>query len=314
MLEQPMERRTLYGGGLGSAGVLLAGVQLVQGVQQLDGFSGSDRALVFTFETAPFVLIGLTLTVVGYWLTKQKRYEPDLPRIIAWGVGSTLLFAAVAALVLFSQQVNRNTLEGAQYVAMNLITVGAVVGILVGLYDARSRSHQRELKQERDRVETFAEKAADVNNYGRELNRSESLDEVSSLCIQGLQAFLDITEIAVVVTDRSEHEIVDNTVVGGQEDALFDLADDALDQEPTSVVTRESTPADFRGGSTLLSILVTETEDSSVVLLAVVEEAEFAEEDVQLLGMLVAHAATAIDRIYERRLQIAAEEAPNSPD
>ena len=298
-----MQRRTLYGGSLGAAGLLLAGIQLLQGIQQVEGFDGGDRAIVYAFETVPFVLIGLALAFVGYWLTTQPAYEPDLPRIVAWGVGSMLLFASVAALILFSQQVPANSLTGGKYVAMNQITVGAVVGVLVGLYDARSRQGQRELAAERDRVEQFAQKAADVNNYGRELNRSDSLDEVSSLCIQGIQAFLDVTGVAIVATDADDHEFLDNTVVSAADETLFELANDALDQEPASAVTVEDTPDALDVPTDLLSMLVTAHDDSSIVLLAFVDESNALEiEDVQLLEMLVAHAATAVDRIYDRRL------------
>jgi len=298
-----MQRRTLYGGSLGAAGLLLAGIQLLQGIPQVEGFEGGDRAIVYAFETVPFVLIGLALAFVGYWLTTQPAYEPDLPRIVAWGVGSTLLFASVAALILFSQQLATNSLKGGEYIAIDQITVGAVVGVLVGLYDARSRQGQRELAAERDRVEQFAQKAADVNNYGRELNRSDSLDEVSSLCIQGIQAFLDVTEVAIVATDADDHEFLDNTVVSAADETLFELANDALDQEPASAVTVEDTPDALDVPTDLLSMLVTAHDDSSIVLLAFVDESNALEiEDVQLLEMLVAHAATAVDRIYDRRL------------
>ncbi|PSQ61145.1 MAG: hypothetical protein BRD21_10535 [Halobacteriales archaeon SW_8_66_22] len=282
---------------------MLAGIQLLHGIQQVEGFEGGDRAIVYAFETVPFVLIGLALAFVGYWLTTQPAYEPDLPRIVAWGVGSTLLFASVAALILFSQQLATNSLKGGEYVAMEQITVGAVVGVLVGLYDARSRQGQRELAAERDRVEQFAQKAADVNNYGRELNRSDSLDEVSSLCIQGIQAFLDVTEVAIVATDADDHEFLDNTVVSAADETLLELANDALDQEPASAVTVEDPPDALESPNALLSILVTAHDDSSIVLLAFVGEANALEtEDVKLLDMLVAHAATAFDQIYDRRL------------
>lgn len=301
-----MQRRTLYGGGLAAAGLLLSGMQLVQGFQQLAGFEGTDRALVYVFQTAPFVLIGLTLAFVGYRLTRQPEYERELPRIVAWGVGSTLLFASVAALILFSQQVTLNTLEGGQYVAVNQITVGAVVGVLVGLYDARGRRRQRELQAERDRVETFAGKAADVNNYGRALNRSETLDEVGSLCIQAVQSFLGLTELAVVVTDREDTEFLGNTVVNAPEETLFELAEASLDQEPTVVAIDESQSPSVDGGRPVVSTLVTAHADSSIVLLALAEEGTtFEREDVQLLEMLVAHAATAINRIHERQRSVA---------
>jgi len=298
-----MQRRTLYGAGLVATGVLLAGTQFVQGLQQLGGFEGTDRVLVFAFETVPFVLVALSLSFVGYWLTTQAQFEPDLPRILAWGAGSTLLFASVGALFVFSQQVTGTTFQQAQYIAMNQITVGAVVGVLVGLYDARSRLRQRELQAERDRVETFAQKAADVNNYGRELNRSSSLAEVSSLCIQGLGTFLDVTEMAFVVTDGEEYEFVDNTVLDTPEEALSGIIDGALDQEPASVVA-ESSPDGVDRGEQVVSILITAREESSVVLLAFSDEPGLGEEDVQLIEMLVAHAATAVERIYERRVSV----------
>lgn len=302
-----MERRDVFGGGIAIAGLLLTGLQLVQGLQQLEGFEGANRVVVFTFETLPFVLIGLALAYLGYWLSRQPDYEQDLPRIVAWGVGSTLLFASVGALILFSQQVKPavDILGQAQYVVINQITVGAVVGVLVGLYDARSRARERALEAERDRVELFAKKAADVNNYGRELNRSDSIDEVSSLCIQSLQAFLDLTELAFVITDDEEAELVDNTVVNVSDDALAELARQSLYQEPATLVTHDELPPELaERGDSAISLLVTGHADSSVVLLALTDDdSAFGETDIQLLEMLVAHAATALDRIYDSKLE-----------
>jgi hypothetical protein len=296
-----MQRRTLYGGGLGAAGLLLAGTQLVQGAQQLEGFGGTDRALVFAFETAPFLLIGLSLTFIGYWLTAQPEYEPELPRILAWGAGSALLFASVAALFLFSRQVTSHTLEQGEYIATNQVTVGAVVGVLVGLYDARSRLRQRELRVERDRVETFAGKAADINSYGRELDRSETLEEVSSLCIQAVRTSLGITELTVVVTDRGDRELLDNTVVSASEETLLGIAEASLDREPGSVAVDGSPPPSVDGEKQVVSALVAERDELSVVLVALAEEADTpGTEDVELLEMLVAHAATGVERAHER--------------
>jgi hypothetical protein len=262
--------------------------------------------IVFAFETLPFVLVGLSLSFVGYWVSNQPEYEQDTPRIALWGAGSTLLFASVAALILFSQQVKPTVdiLGQAQYAAMNQITVGAVVGILLGLYDARSRARQRELERERDRVEQFAKKAADINNYGRELNRSDSIDEMSSLCIQALQTFLGLTEIAFVITDEEESELIDNTVVNVSEEALVELARDSLDQEPASVTTHHSPPDELKErADNAITMLITDHEDSAVVLLALTEDATaFGKEDIQLLEMLVSHAATALDRIYDAKL------------
>lgn len=303
-----MARRHVYGVGIALAGLVLAGVQLAQGLQQLDGFVGGTRWIVFTFETAPFVLVGLTLTFVGYWVSTRPVYEVDLPRIAAWGVGSTLLFASVAALIVFSQQVKPtiDILDQASYIAMNHVTVGAVVGVLLGLYDARSRVRQRQLQSERDRVELFAKKAMDINTYGRELNRSESIDAVSALCIEAVQGLLGVSETAFVIVDDVDYTVVDDTVVTTPEGALADLARQSRGQEPTTVVSHETLPdAVQTRASAAASVLVTDLEDSSVVLLALTDDATFDEEAVQLLELLLTHAATALDHIHHTTRQSA---------
>lgn len=295
-----MDRRGQYGGVIAVTGIVLTAIQLVQGNQQrgdLGGLSGADQALVFLFGTAPFVLVGLTLVYAGYWLSGQTQYEQDMPRIVAWGVGSTVLFASVGALLLFSQRVMLGTLENAPSMVINQVTIGAVVGVLVGVYDARSRSRQREIERERDRIEAFAGKAADINNYGRELNRAASIDEVSALCIEGFQTLLGLTETAFVGIEDGEQTVINSTVMSVDDETLVELSTGATDNEQATV-TIQDTPdgLDSRNGR-LLTLLVTEHDGAAVVLLAFAGEEEFGEEDIQLLELLVSHAATALDRI-----------------
>lgn len=297
-----MERRDAYGWGITAVGLVLGAIQLIQGGQQLSaltGLSESDLVIVFAFETVPFVLIGLSLVYVGYWLTEQAGFEPDLNRILGWGVGSAVMFASIAALILFSQQVTLDTFAQGQYVTMNLVTVGAVVGVLVGIYDAQSRLRQRELEAERDRIEAFAGKAADINNYGRELNRARSVDEVSALCIEAIQTLLGLTETALVAVEVDEGTVIDSTIVGAENAALIDVAREAMDQEQTNAVVREDAAID---SDRLLSMLVTAHEDNGIVLLAPAAGADgFGDEDLQLLELLVSHAGTALDRIHDAR-------------
>jgi len=299
-----MERREYYGGGIALVGVVLTLIQLFQGVQQLEGHTGlsdSDLVIIFAFETVPFVIIGASLIYVGYWLSRQPTYETDLQRICLWGTGSAIMFASVSALILFSQQVTLNTLEQGQYIAMNLITLGTVVGVLVGIYDARSRANVRDLERERDRVQAFAGKAADINNYGRELNRAQSLDEVSALCIEALQTLLGITETAMIAVSE-EDTVINSTVVNVDDDALTEVAENSLNQNQSDAEVHDVLPEGFEDvADWVLTILVTEHEDTAVVLVTMAEETDAFEgdEDVQLLELLVTHAATALDRIYQ---------------
>lgn len=296
-----MERRHSYGVGIGVTGLVLTAIQLVQGIQQLgdvEGLSGTDGAIVFAFGSVPFVLVGLALVYAGYWVTGQTAYEPDLDTILAWGVGSTVLFVSVAALLVFNQRVALGTFEQGQYLVIDQLTVGAVVGILVGVYDARSRARQRELERERDRIESFAGKAADMNNYGRELNRAETIEEVSALCIEGLQTLLGLTETGFVAVDDDGGSVVNNTIVNVDAATLVELAAEADTQQPATVEIVEG--SELGKDERILSILVTRHDDTAVVLLSFTGGSDsFEEEDVQLVELLCTHAGTALDRIYD---------------
>ena len=298
-----MARRHRYAGGIAATGLFLTLLQVAQGVMQLERLEVTDRTAVFALETLPFVVTALGLTYVGYWLATQTELERELSRVVVWCAGSVVLFAAVAVLLVFSLQVTlgAGTVEQAPYVAGNLVTVGALAGVLVGIYDARSTVRQRELQHERDRIQQFARKAADVNNYGRELNRSASVDEVSSLCLQAMQAFLGLTNLAFVVTDGEGVELVDDTTVGVPSEALQTLVSDSLDQPRSTFVSHDVLPEGFAGSAEgAVTLLVTRRDGSAVVLVALTDDPDaVCDEDVQLLEMLVAHAATALDRIYD---------------
>ena len=287
-----MQRRHVYGAGIALAGVFLAGVQTVQGLQQ------STRGIVFAFEAVPFVLVALTLTYAGYWLARQPHLDPDAARILSWGVGGAVLFASLAALLLFGQRVFLGTLDRAAVVAMDHLTVGSVVGVVVGLYDARGRKRRRDLEAERDRVEAFGNKAADVNNYGRALNECSDVDEVSALCIQGIQALLGVSEVAVLAIDGDDTSVVDDTTLNVERASLELLGRRARGGERATVVTSDDLPeAVTTRANAVVSLELTGTDERSFVLVALAPETTVAEEDVQLLELLASHAGTAIDGV-----------------
>ena len=302
-----MERRHLYGGGIAVTGVFLAAVQLWHGLEQ------TGRGLVLAFEAGPFVLVALALTYVGYWLTTEDSVENDIPRIIAWGLGGTVLFISIGALLLFSQRVFLDTLDRAAYVAFDHGTIGAVVGLLVGLYDARSRQTYRELERERDRIEAFGNKAADVNNYGRALNQCDSVDEVSALCIQAMQALLGVSEVAVLALEDDVATVIDDTILNVSEETLASLGERARDAERATVVTHEGVPGELSERATaIVTVEMTAQSETSFVLVALTRaDTAFETEDIQLLELLTAHAGTAIDGITHDSEATIPEETTN---
>jgi len=293
--EISMETRHGYGLVLALVGLVLAGVQTLHGLQQ------SRRPIVLAFEALPFVLVALVLVYAGVWLAHAEAFEPDLSRIFAWGVGTTLLFASVSALMLFGQRVSTGTLDRSAFVAIDLVTLGAVVGILIGLYDARGRRRRRELQHQRDRIEEFGHKAADVNNYGRTLYQSDSVHEISALCIEAMQALLGLSEVAVLVVGEDDTDPIDNTVINTEAADFASLVEDAGTGDRATVVTHEDLPDALADrGETALSILLTDRGDRAVVAVAVVPAGtDFDHEDVQLVELLASHVGTALDGTRE---------------
>ncbi len=140
----------------------------------------------------------LAVTYAGVWLARDTAFEGATSRAAAWAAGGTVTVAAVAALLLFSQRVTSGSLARASYLTVDLVTVGALAGVLVGLYDARSRSRLRELAAERDRVEAVAGKAADVNNYGRAIASAPSVDGVAAFVVEAFGTMTGMEETAVI--------------------------------------------------------------------------------------------------------------------
>jgi hypothetical protein len=285
-----MDHRTVVGGLVGAHGGVLAGIQVVHGLQLTGG------PIALAFEAGPFVLLAATLPYVGYWVMANEEIEPDAVRIFGWTVGALLLFAAIGALLLFSQRVAFGTLAGASSLTVDTITVGSVVGAMVGLYDAHSRDQRRELAAQRDRIEAFANTAADVNNYGRALSQADSIRDVSALCIEALQVMLDVDESAVARVEGESVEILDSTVVGVEEAALAELVGLGLEGEVTSVELRHDLPAGLADHAAVaVTVCVYAVAETAVVLVALSDDADFPDEDLQLLELLGSHAEVTLE-------------------
>ena len=286
-----MERRHVYGAVFGLVGGLGAAIQLIHAVEQ------TDVPIAIAVDGIPFALLGLSLTFVGYWLATHAAFEPDLPRIATWAVGGTILLASVAALTLFSQRVATGSLERAIYTTADSVTVGAVAGTVVGLYDARSQRHQRDLERERDRTEAFARKAADLNNYGRALAQATTIEEVSAYCIEGLSALLDHDETAFVEVTAEDERITSSTVSTVDDATVCTLARTAADDDEIVAIRASGEAPDAVASA--LTVRIESTAATTGVLVAISDDAQtLSTEDEQLLELLVSHASMILDRLY----------------
>lgn len=288
-----MERRTLYGGAVALTGVVLGVVQVVHAYQQ------SSQPVFVLVDAVPMVAVALALSFAGSHLAREEEYEPDLTRALGWTIGGIVVFVSFAALTLFSQNVATGEIARASFVAVDHITMGATAGMLVGIYDARARERRRDLESERDRVEAFATKAADLNNYGRAIAQSDDTAGVGAFCIEAVSTLFGFDESAFVELSEDENRVVGKTMVGIDDDTVRTMAERATDQEIGTVeVIDEPTTELGRDVGRAVRVLVAVHRDRSFVLLSLADADEpVADEDRQLFELLVSHAGMSLDHI-----------------
>jgi len=289
-----MHRRTLAGLGLAVAGLVLAGIQLVHAIQQ------TDIPVAIAVDALPFVAMGLALVYAGYWLARDDAFETTAARVVVWGAGATVAFAAVAALILFSQQVTMGSLDRATYLTVDILTVGALTGVLVGLYDARSRNRRHELEIERDRVEAFGRKAADVNNYGRAIASAGSDDAIAAYITEAISSLTGIDETAVLRVRDEEAELLSNTVRAVSAERVTELARAVREDPRGDVISHADSPPVDVGGtvSDVLTAVITGRGETTTVVVAVDTSGTATDEqDRKLLELVVAHATVRLEKL-----------------
>ena len=283
-----MNQRLLTGTALALSGVVLAAMQALHAFQQ------TRIPVAIAVDALPFAAMGLAIAYAGVWLARDTTFEGATSRVAAWAAGGTVAFAAIAALLLFSQRVTSGSLARASYLTVDLVTVGALAGVLVGLYDARSRGRLRELAAERDRIEAFAGKAADVNNYGRAIASAPSVDGVAAFVVEAFGTMTGMEETAVIRLRDGDAVVLANTVRTVSADVVGEFARAVRTQQQGAVTVHDRPfPVDIPESVTdCVSAVVLGDEDTTTVVLSVAtDETTVGEEDEKLLELIVSHAS-----------------------
>ncbi|WP_137683270.1 hypothetical protein [Haloarcula mannanilytica] len=292
-----MNQRLVTGAALALSGVVLAGMQVLHAVQQ------TRIPVAVAVDALPFAAMALAIAYAGVWLARDTTPEGATSRVAAWAAGGTVAFAAVAALLLFSQRVTTGSLARASFLIVDLVTVGALAGVLVGLYDARSRSRLRELEAERDRIEAFAGKAADVNNYGRAIASAPSVDGVAAYVVEAFSTMTGMEETAVIRISDDNSMALANTIRTVPVDVVGAFARAVRTQQQGEIAVHERPfPVDFPESVTgCVSAVVLDDEDATTVVISLAtDDTTVAAEDEKLLELIVSHASVRMATLDRR--------------
>ncbi|MEZ3115462.1 hypothetical protein RYH80_05970 [Halobaculum sp. MBLA0147] len=176
-----MRRESLAAGALLCVGVALAAVQAT-------AFDGGVTTATLV-RSGPMLAVAGAVVYGGAWLLRNGAPAGDADRILAWTLGGGVTVGAVVVLAAIGRAV-----PAVGALAVDGATGGVLAGLLVGLYDARGRARREE-------VESFARRVSALNQYGKALNNSATVDEVSALCVEAVEYLVAGDGAAFVLVD-----------------------------------------------------------------------------------------------------------------
>ncbi|MFB6163895.1 MAG: hypothetical protein ABEJ31_01940 [Haloarculaceae archaeon] len=307
-------QRQITGGALAVAGLAVSAGQVALAL------SATPSAVGRVVAGGPFVLMALAVAFVGGWLASGADGLERPTLVVGWAVVGAVVAASTAALVTFAANVSVPRTPAwavGPTVGVDAATAGLLGGSLIGIYDAQRRARLAALERERDRTERFANRAADLNNYGRALNETESLPEVSALCVEAGETLVDLRGSAFVTYRDGAATVVDGTIAGVDADAIAALADRAADQEPATVAVHTADLPDALGAdvASVATIPVARGPDHPTAVIVALGRGEepLPPETRSLLELLVSHAGTAL-ATASRRADPVGERADATPD
>jgi signal transduction histidine kinase len=135
-------------------------------IHMLHLFSVAEGLLTIVFGSLIPLLLSLALLGTVAWLHVHRR-EDLIVSIGLWCVVSALVLIGVSVSSVVYQQANGVTMTRLPFVLANHATVGAVLGALMGLYDAQRGSRTSELRAERERAKRLTDRLTVLNRLLR---------------------------------------------------------------------------------------------------------------------------------------------------
>ena len=273
-----MRRETLAATALALVGVGLATAQAATLT------AGSTTTVVI--RNGPMFAVAAAVTFAGVWT--GLRSTPETERVVGWTVGGGATVAAVFLLAVLGAGLP----TGPFAYLVDGFTGGTLLGLLVGVYDVRSR-------ERRSQVEAFARSVAALNQYGKALNSSQTLDEISGLCVEAVEFLVSGDGAGFLLVDEADNvTVVDSTLRPGVERATLESVATTVDPDDELAAVQYAEVAAEPGSDdpdgALVIAVGTGHERAMIVSLATATDTEYDDEDIDLLETLAAHVSTAL--------------------
>ncbi|MFB6281342.1 MAG: sensor histidine kinase [Haloferacaceae archaeon] len=234
-------RRRLAGGAV----CLLGAVVTVAQLRPLPGVRSPVALLLTVAVPALFgaILVGTGIaTARGALVT-----DPDAVRFAGWIVTGTLVFLLTGLWVLVLDLALGVPIPYGITITLDAVSLGGVVGAVIGLYDARSREQTRRLERRNERLDAFASMVSHDLRNPLEVATVRVAAARREGAEDGADEHLDI---AARMLDRME-ALIDDLLVLAREGGRVD---------PEPVGLADVAEASFGAVETGSATLVTETD------------------------------------------------------
>lgn len=128
------------------AGVILGLIEIVH-IQEMSSTIG-----IAVFALLPF-LINLVLIGAGIFLWRSQFEGKEMLRVAGWVVLGMVVMGLLATWTITHQNIRGHPFDHTQFVTVNNLSAGGLVGFVIGWYDALSSRYQNEVETERARLE-----------------------------------------------------------------------------------------------------------------------------------------------------------------
>ncbi len=253
-------------------------------------------------------LISLGVFAGGVWLWRRSVGAATANRIAAWCIVCVGALSSSAVLTIRSQQAHGVRMVDQEFVVLGAASVGALIGFVIGLYDAQ-RHRQRAEIATRERA------LHDLHTATRDLVRLRDREEIATRAVETARDILDLRVSGAWLYDDDEDALKPVAVTDEETDLISDvptytagtsLSWRAFETGEVMVFDDVSDqPERHRSDTPIRSEIILPLGDHGVINIGSTDVGTFDEADVSLAKILAANTRTALERA-DREQQLAA--------
>lgn len=173
------------------------------------------------------LVLAMTIAATGPWLYRRGYTRTERRRVVSWMALGALLVGLLFVWALSHQFILNYRFPHAQYVSTTNLIGGSLLGLVVGIYDTRTRRHRRAVEEERETVLQQRARLSVLNRVLRHNIRNEAAVVMGITESLAEQTGGEIAEMAETAATKTG-ELVDLGEKARQIEQATNIDDEAL--------------------------------------------------------------------------------------